>query len=185
MEGHESGAAVDGGSSDQCLDARKLNISAQMRKNPRRDADIFFIAEGVENLEAYPSTPSGYTTYFYAMLCDSTIHGYSIPFNSESSTCLDADSNTATIETSIVVSGVGALVEHLNGTHMTVSALIDPASGHASLILFAQTEEDDIELFRKGIEGRKWMMGLLSVNSEQKSHIGSCNVCDKSGMRKA
>jgi hypothetical protein len=48
----------------------KLNISAQMRENPRRYADMFFIAEGVENPEAYPSTPSGYTTYFYAMLSD-------------------------------------------------------------------------------------------------------------------
>jgi len=100
----------------------------------------------------YPSTSLGYTTYFYAMLEDSTIHGYNVSFSSENTTLLNE----------IVVSENGP-VKFLNGTHMTVSA-VPNASGGASALVFAQTNGSDITLFTRDLAGGVWTSLALEVD---------------------
>lgn len=123
-------------------------------------------AKDVKIPNAYPSTSLGFTTYFYAMLDDSTIHGYNISFNAENSTFFDADSNTVTMDTDIVVSDLGGPMAFLNATHMTVSEVPDSVSKEESLLVFSQTRGDDITLFRRNKKGGQRTGGPLPVDRE-------------------
>ncbi|KAE9991194.1 hypothetical protein EG327_000315 [Venturia inaequalis] len=78
----------------------------------------------------YPSTSLSYTSYLYAMLDDSTIHGYNITFEAENSTFADE----------IVVEDNSGPVKFLNGTHLSVTATEN------GLLVFAQTEGDDVSI---------------------------------------
>jgi len=96
----------------------------------------------------YPSTSLGFTTFFYAMLDDSTIHGYNISWSAEKTL----------IWNDITVTNGAGPVKFLNGTHMTVSAV------DTSLLVFAQTEGDDITLYTRGITGGLWTSVTLNVD---------------------
>jgi len=99
---------------------------------------------------AYPSTSLGYTSFFYVMLEDSTIHGYNVSFMSQNSSILNE----------ITVMDGNGPVKFLNGTHMTVSAV------DTGLLVFAQTEGDDITLYVKlndGGTGNVWTSLKLGI----------------------
>jgi hypothetical protein len=87
------------------------------------------------------------------MLDDSTIHGYNISYQSENTT----------LGNEIVVTNGSGDVKFLNGTHMTVSAVQDK-SGGAELLVFAQTEGNDITLFTRDINSGIWTSLALGVD---------------------
>ncbi|QDS68056.1 hypothetical protein FKW77_009771 [Venturia effusa] len=100
---------------------------------------------------AYPSTSLGYTSYFYVLKDDSTIHGYNLNFTAQSTSIIDE----------IVVRDGRGPVKFLNGTHMTVSAV------DAGLLVFAQTVGDDVTLFVKGTTtgtGNVWTSLQLGID---------------------
>jgi hypothetical protein len=89
------------------------------------------------------------------MLDDSTIHGYNVSFSAENTTILNE----------IVVSDANGPVKFLNGTHMTVSAVPD-TSGGATLLVFAQTEGNDITLYTRDLLGGVWTSVQLPVDKQ-------------------
>lgn len=101
--------------------------------------------------KVYPSTSLGYTSFFYVMLEDSTIHGYNISFMSQNSSIINE----------ITVTEGNEPVKFLNGTHMTVSAV------DAGLLVFAQTVGDDITLYvrlNNGGIGNVWTSLQLEID---------------------
>lgn len=100
----------------------------------------------------YPSTSLGYTSYLYAMLDDSTIHGYNITFEAENSTFADE----------IVVTDSSGPVRFLNGTHMSVTA-----TGNG-LLVFAQKEGSDVSMYVRDYStdgtGSVWTGAKLGID---------------------
>lgn len=85
------------------------------------------------------------------MLQDSTIHGYNMSFEAQNSHIIDE----------ITVEDGNGPVKFLNGTHMTVSAV------DTGLLVFAQTEGDDITMFvrlNNGGTGNAWTSLKLGID---------------------
>jgi hypothetical protein len=82
------------------------------------------------------------------MLDDSTIHGYNISWSAEKTV----------IWNDITVNNGTGPVKFLNGTHMTVSAV------NTSLLVFAQTEGDDITMYTRDLTGGIWTSVALTVD---------------------
>ena len=100
-------------------------------------------------------TSLGYTTYLYAMLEVSTIHGHNVWFDSEYSNIKD----------DFVIETASGPVKFLNGTHLSASAVRTQTDGHV-LLVFAQTEGNDVSVYTRDLEGGIWTSDKLPVDKE-------------------
>lgn len=78
------------------------------------------------------------------------IQGYNISWSAENTTIVSSDSFTI------------PLASGIPGTHLSVSALPD-ASGGNSLVVFYQTEGDDISQFNRDLDGGQWTTASLAI----------------------
>lgn len=89
------------------------------------------------------ATSLGYTNYFYAQMADNDmISGYNISWAAE---------NTSFVGESFTVDGKPGL----SGTHMSVSAIPNNSGGN-DLVVFYQTEGDDISEYTRDLVAGQW-----------------------------
>jgi hypothetical protein len=114
---------------------------------PVRPTDQLSIASAaIPNV--HPSTSLGYTTFLYAQSEDGLFSGYNMSWHAEETRIVAKD--TLTVQLNGDDDGAGLL-----GSHLSVSAINDKSGGE-SLIVFYQTEGDDITEFTRDLFGGAW-----------------------------
>jgi hypothetical protein len=105
--------------------------------------------------DVLPTTKLGYTSVLYAINPDSSIHLYDIDFADEKSSIKSED----------IVEGANGPIVLLNGTQLAADT-IRASSGREQLFVFAQTEGNDITLFRRDVEGGMWTSIKLPTDKD-------------------
>ncbi len=107
----------------------------------------------------YPTSPFGYTTYFYSQMADRTIKGYNVTFQAENTTYSNSQS--------FAISNNAGPVQALGGTHMSVTAYAQlDDSGKTvwdSLYVFFQQTGNDIAVWTRPLAGGEWTGASLSL----------------------
>ncbi|KAF2429622.1 hypothetical protein EJ08DRAFT_670910 [Tothia fuscella] len=96
-----------------------------------------------------PTTSLGYTTFLYAQMADTLkFQGFNMSYHAEDTAIIAKD--TLTVSLPVKDQGVP-----LPGSHLSVSAINDHSGGE-SLIVFYQTEGNDITEFTRDLFGGPW-----------------------------
>lgn len=87
------------------------------------------------------------------MLADATTHGYEVKFEAEHSRAVH----------DFAVEGASGPVKFLEGSRMAASA-VETASGSVALLLYAQTDGNDISMYTRDRDDGLWTSDRLPVD---------------------
>lgn len=115
---------------------------------------IIRIATSFAVPNVHPATSLAYTIYLYTQMDDLSMKGFNVSFAAENTTSFPSHKTTVGHE--------DGPYRGIPGTRFSASAMPNPADGD-DLLMFYQTQGDDISVFTRDLEGKYWTRDKLPI----------------------